>query len=195
VASRPSSPRSSADLIAGLVFVAFGLAFAVAAARYDRGSLLNMGPGYVPLLLGGLLVALGAAVGVKAYVSPDMSHLDRAGADHDGDGSDGDGSDGPEDAESAARRARDADGLSFEAVAWRPLVLVSAAILLFTMTIDGLGLLPATFGAAVVACFAARDITVVRAVLTAVGLTVVSLVIFVVLLQLRLPLVGDWLGG
>lgn len=190
MASRPSSPRSSADLIAGLLFVAFGLAFAVAAARYDRGSLLNMGPGYVPLLLGGLLVALGAAVGVKAYVSPDMSHLDRAGADHDGDGSDG-----PEEAEAAARRARDADGLSFEAVAWRPLVLVSAAILLFTMTIDGLGLLPATFGAAVVACFAARDITVVRAVLTAVGLTVVSLVIFVVLLQLRLPLVGDWLGG
>jgi hypothetical protein len=57
--------KSRKDLIAGTAFVAFGLAFAVAAWRYDIGTALRMGPGYFPLVLGGLLAVLGAGIVVE----------------------------------------------------------------------------------------------------------------------------------
>jgi hypothetical protein len=44
------------DLLAGAVFVAFGLAFAVTSTTYEVGSPLRMGPGFFPLALGGILV-------------------------------------------------------------------------------------------------------------------------------------------
>jgi hypothetical protein len=44
------------DLLAGGTFVVIGLAFAVPSGRYELGSALQMGPGYYPLVLGGLLV-------------------------------------------------------------------------------------------------------------------------------------------
>lgn len=51
------------DLLAGLMFVAFGLIFGVTAWReLDMGSARNMGPGYFPLLLAGILVGLGLLV-------------------------------------------------------------------------------------------------------------------------------------
>ena len=57
--------KSLRDLIAGLIFVAFGLAFAGTALTYDLGSALRMGPGYFPLVLGGLLVLLGLAIAAE----------------------------------------------------------------------------------------------------------------------------------
>ena len=56
------------DLAAGLIFIAFGLAFAGTAYTYDLGSALRMGPGYFPLVLGGLLTLLGAGVIVEGIV-------------------------------------------------------------------------------------------------------------------------------
>ena len=45
------------DLLAGGTFVGFGLAFAITSTTYEVGIALRMGPGYFPLVLGGLLVA------------------------------------------------------------------------------------------------------------------------------------------
>jgi hypothetical protein len=53
------------DTLAGLVFIAFGLAFAIGALNYNLGSALRMGPGYLPLSLGAILVALGLLVIVE----------------------------------------------------------------------------------------------------------------------------------
>lgn len=53
--------------MAGGIFVAFGLAFAVGARNYELGSALKMGPGYLPLVLGGVLVVLGAMVGAEGF--------------------------------------------------------------------------------------------------------------------------------
>ena len=53
--------RSVKDLLAGLVFIVFGLAFAIAASRYQLGTAFRMGPGYFPVVLGGCLVLLGRA--------------------------------------------------------------------------------------------------------------------------------------
>ena len=63
-----SMQKSLRDLVAGLIFVAFGLAFAGIALTYDLGSALRMGPGYFPLLLGCLLVLLGMAITVEGLV-------------------------------------------------------------------------------------------------------------------------------
>lgn len=56
------------DLAGGLIFIAFGLAFAGTAYTYDLGSAVRMGPGYFPLVLGGLLTLLGAGVIVEGIV-------------------------------------------------------------------------------------------------------------------------------
>jgi Tripartite tricarboxylate transporter TctB family len=61
--------RSIKDLLAGAAFIGFGLAFAVGAATYDVGSALRMGPGYFPLVLGGLLALLGVVIIVKGTVA------------------------------------------------------------------------------------------------------------------------------
>jgi len=60
--------RALKDVLAGLVFVAFGLAFAIGATTYEIGSTLRMGPGYFPLVLGGLLVVLGGVIVAKGFV-------------------------------------------------------------------------------------------------------------------------------
>jgi hypothetical protein len=57
------------DILAGLVFIGFGLAFAVTAWTYDLGTALRMGPGYFPLVLGGGLVLLGVLVVVEGFAA------------------------------------------------------------------------------------------------------------------------------
>jgi hypothetical protein len=60
--------NSLRDLIAGLIFVAFGLGFGGIALTYELGSALRMGPGYFPLVLGGLLVLLGLAIAAEGIL-------------------------------------------------------------------------------------------------------------------------------
>src|SRR5688572_586818 len=52
-------PRSLNDVLAGLAFVAFGLAFALLSIGYGIGTTVRMGAGYFPFVLGGALVLLG----------------------------------------------------------------------------------------------------------------------------------------
>ena len=149
--------RARKDLLAGAVFAGFGLAFAITSTTYDIGTPLRMGPGFFPLVLGGILVVLGVSIAVKGLVA-------------------GEGGDvGP--------------------VPWRALVLLVAAILFFGFTVRDLGLVPALFVTVLLAALAGRGVRIVPAVVIAASLTALSVLIFVVLLQLRLPLVGPWLGG
>jgi hypothetical protein len=60
-------PRALKDILAGLTFVAFGLAFGVLATEYQVGTLVRMGPGFFPLVLGGLLVLLGGFITVRGF--------------------------------------------------------------------------------------------------------------------------------
>jgi hypothetical protein len=53
------------DLAAGAMFVAFGSFFAMEALRYEFGTPFRMGPGFMPVVLGGILVALGIAVAAQ----------------------------------------------------------------------------------------------------------------------------------
>src|SRR5262245_29107443 len=61
--------KSPKDFWAGLMFIGFGL-FAVAwsLTHYQMGTAVRMGPGYFPVLLGGLLAVLGAAVFAESLI-------------------------------------------------------------------------------------------------------------------------------
>lgn len=54
--------KSWRDVAAGSIFLVIGAAFAVGAMNYQLGTPLRMGPGFMPLLLAVLLVALGLVV-------------------------------------------------------------------------------------------------------------------------------------
>jgi hypothetical protein len=57
------------DFWAGLMFMGFGIGFMVVARDYSFGSAVRMGPSYFPTVLGGLLVALGFIVFLRAFFS------------------------------------------------------------------------------------------------------------------------------
>ena len=57
------------DFWAGLMFIAFGVAFMWVAQNYAMGTSVRMGPAYFPTVLGGLLAVLGAVVLFRAFVS------------------------------------------------------------------------------------------------------------------------------
>lgn len=65
-ADSPSTPSrwqlTKADFFSGAIFVAFGVAFAAASSQYTVGTLLRMGPGYFPRLLGIILAVMGLAI-------------------------------------------------------------------------------------------------------------------------------------
>lgn len=71
----PEAPRALKDALAGIVFVVFGLGFAVGATTYEIGSPVRMGPGYLPLLLGGILVVLGGLIVVKGFLDPETDPI------------------------------------------------------------------------------------------------------------------------
>jgi hypothetical protein len=151
----PQVRGSLKDILAGAVFVAFGLAFAIGALTYDVGTPLRMGPGFMPLMVGGLLAALGLAIVVTGFVA--------------------------------------GEGEPIGAVDWRALLLITAALLFFGLTVRGLGVIGALFGATLLASLA-RAATSLREVLViSAGLTALSVLIFIVLLQLRVPLFGTWI--
>jgi len=156
---RPAIP----DLLAGGTFIALGLAFALGGSRYEMGSALKMGPGYVPVVLGGILTVLGAVIAVQAF---------RGGDPH-------------------VRETKDERG----PVPWVRGGMLVAAIVFFGATIEGLGLAPTLFVTTFVAALAGHRVGPLKALAISVGLTALSVGIFVGLLQLRLPLFGDWLGG
>ena len=54
------------DIVAGLLFVGIGALALLAARGYPVGTAMRMGPGYFPVVLGWLLIALGALVGLRA---------------------------------------------------------------------------------------------------------------------------------
>ena len=60
--------RSPKDFWAGLIFIAIGLAFILAAGNYRMGDMHRMGPALFPILVGALLAVLGAVVTLRSFV-------------------------------------------------------------------------------------------------------------------------------
>ena len=87
------------------------------------------------------------------------------------------------------------DGGEIGTVPWKAVALLVGAIMFFGFTVRGLGLVPALFVTVFLAGLAGRSARVIPAAVIAACLTALSVLIFVYVLQLRLPLVGPWLGG
>lgn len=147
--------RALKDILAGAIFIALGLAFALGALAYDIGTPLRMGPGYVPLVLGGLLAALGAGIIVKGFIAGEGEEIG-----------------------------------GFE---WRAVILIAAALLFFGLTVRGLGVIGSLFGTSLLASLARSQTGWREALVIAIGLTALSVAIFIYGLQLSLPLVGPWI--
>jgi hypothetical protein len=85
------------------------------------------------------------------------------------------------------------EGETIGEVDWRAVVLITAALLFFGLTVRGLGVVAALFGATLLATLARSQTPIREALLIATGLTALSVFIFIFALQLRLPLVGSWI--
>jgi hypothetical protein len=73
-------------------------------------------------------------------------------------------------------------------IPWRAVGLILVSVVLFGITVRPLGLVPSLFAATLLAGLAPRGSGIVLPLAIAAGLTVFSVLIFVVGLQLRLPL-------
>ena len=94
----------------------------------------------------------------------------------------------------AARGLADGEEGPIGTVPWRAVALVVGAVIVFGLTVRSLGLAPATFLAAFMSALASRRTTLPIAVLIAVGLTALSVLVFVFALSLRLPLFPSSFG-
>jgi hypothetical protein len=66
------------DFYTGILFVLFGGGFAWGATLYSLGTAAKMGPGYFPLMLGGLLTLIGVVVLIRSFaIDSDDSHITR----------------------------------------------------------------------------------------------------------------------
>ncbi|MGL5928001.1 MAG: tripartite tricarboxylate transporter TctB family protein [Dermatophilaceae bacterium] len=222
VGTAPASAASASserfrDVVAGVVFVGFGGAFAVGALGYDLGTTLEPGPGYYPLALGGLLTVLGLAVVVKGLLGRGQQALDSPvagpvptgpatgrpvssdtvpGAPVPGEPRPG-GGDTPSASATDAGTTIDTEDLDDARgrVPWVAAVLVIGAIIGFAFSVRTLGLVPAVFGCAFVSALAGYRWRVHAALAVAAVLTALCYLIFVLLLQLRIPEFGTLFTG
>ncbi|WP_068927520.1 tripartite tricarboxylate transporter TctB family protein [Planobispora rosea] len=84
--------------------------------------------------------------------------------------------------------------VAFGPVPWRAVTVIVLAILFFGFTVRGLGFVPASAVTALLTTLASRRVRPLTAVAVTAGLTAAGTLIFVVGLQLRIPLWGPWLG-
>lgn len=140
------------DVLAGLMFAAVATFGLYLSADYEIGTVRSMSTGYVPRLVCWCLLALGLVILAMGLRAPD-------------EGRSGDG------------QAHENDGESRSAL--RPVVFVAAAIAVFGMAIEPLGLALATLLLVAVGAFATRETRLWETVLVALCLIVGSAAVFV----------------
>ena len=59
--------KNPQDFWSGIFFVALGVLAIYLSLRYPRGSALEMGPGYFPTWLGGIMIGFGIVIGALAF--------------------------------------------------------------------------------------------------------------------------------
>ena len=151
--------KSQKDFFSGLVFVVFGVAYALGSMNYKIGDGARMGPGYFPLLLGTLLAILGGVVIFKAMVVETV------------------------------------DGDKVGSMAWRPLVFIILANLVFGVLLGGLpsiklpafGLIIAIYALVLIASMAGDEFKLKGVMVLATILAVMSYAAFIWLLKLQFP--------
>lgn len=62
--------RSPKEFWTGVIYVAIGASAIFIASDYGMGTAVRMGPGYFPIVLGGILALIGAVALVRAFILP-----------------------------------------------------------------------------------------------------------------------------
>ena len=158
------APRHLKDSLAGGVFMLCGLVFAWGARAYPLGTSARMGPGYFPFVLGLALALVGALLLVQASV----------------------------------RQRREVEPLG--PWAWRPLLCVLGANIAFGVLLAGvpawgwppMGLVPAVVVLTVLASLGAGPLHWRGVLALAAVLALGSVLVFVYLLRLPLPVGPQW---
>ena len=148
--------RNIKDLLAGCMFVSFGLAFLYFAQDYQLGSARRMGPAYFPVVLALILIGIGLATVARAFVVA---------------------------------------GAPIRDVAGKALALVTAAVVLFGLTVQGAGLGIAAAALVLVAAPASRNFRLMPTLVLAAALATFCILVFIVGLGLPFPALGRWLRG
>ena len=148
--------RNARDLLAGCLFLTFGLAFLYFAQDYQLGSARRMGPAYFPVVLSLILIGIGLATVGRAFV---------------------------------------VSGSPIRNVAGRALGLVTAAVVLFGLLVQGAGLGIAAAALVLVSAPASRSFRLVPTLVLAAALAAFCMLVFIAGLGLPFPALGPWLRG
>ena len=162
------------DVLAGLLFVGVALFGLWLSRDYPIGTALRMGTGYVPRLLCWILLGLGTVVlvqGLRAALASEASGQ-RGHTRHEPGSS-----------------TRDAQG---EAWGWRPVVFVTASLVIFGLSIERLGLVLSILLLVGVGAVAARGLRLLETAAAALVLIVLSWSIFILGLGLTIPVWPEW---
>jgi hypothetical protein len=142
--------KSPKDFWAGLMFIGFGLFFAVwALTHYQMGTAVRMGPAYFPTVLGGLLAFLGVLVLVESFAL---------------------------------------EGPPVAKFHFRPLILISAACVVYGYLMKPLGLVAATAALVFISAYGGHEFKWKEVTVLYVVLIVFSVLVFVKGLTLPFPL-------
>jgi hypothetical protein len=145
------------DFCAGGLMILFGLVAAVSGPGYRVGTLTHMGPGFMPTVLGGILVILGILIAGTAMVGA-------------GDGG-----------------QADDDNLLPEHPQWLAWLCILSGPLLFVVFGSVGGMAPATFACVFVSALGDRDANWKSAFVLAAFVTVFGVGLFHYLLQIPMP--------
>jgi putative tricarboxylic transport membrane protein len=150
------------DALAGLMFAAVGLFGLWVSRNYPIGTALRMGTGYVPRLLCWVLVGLGGIILIQGLLA------------------------GPSQPQADEHADAPAGG------AWRPLVLVTASLVAFALSVERLGLVVSILLMTAIGALAARDLRLVETLAAALALVALAWAIFIFGLGLTIPVWPDW---
>ena len=149
------------------MFGVVGIAFAWGATNYTVGSAARMGPGYFPLLLGVILAIFGAIIIFYSLV------------------------------------VETTDGDKISAFVWRPIVYILGSNLAFGILLGGLpklglppmGLIAAIYALTLIASKAGTEFKLKDVLILATGLSVLSYLAFIKLLNLQMPVWPTFITG
>jgi ABC-type spermidine/putrescine transport system permease subunit II len=150
--------KNRADFLSGLLFTGLGLLGLFLALQYDMGTARRMGPGFFPVILCAILVALGV---MTIFISLSLRSKDAA----DDEGSSRDAAD-------------DTRGLSDVVAALRASFFVVAALIVFALSLRRVGLVLAVTALVFIASFADRSLSWLETALIAAFMSFVAVAVF-----------------
>ena len=153
------------DLAGAALMIALGVVVVVVGVGYRVGELTRMGAGYVPVVIGTLLIVVGGLIGVTARASRDKTKAAPL-------------------VEIGRLPAKPGEG----AIQWRGWLCILGGVAAFVILGEHVGLVAAIFGSVFIAALGDRMNSLRDCVLLAVGLTIAGVAIFSYGLKLTFPL-------